>query len=100
MPPSSYFAHLLVRLIPFGKGMGTPLVDQYQPDLGLTVLLGPMVLRCLGRPYSLLWHLPALGVSQLTEYLSFGHSYGVCLRQRQRQPTSYGGASIVVSFNR
>ena len=32
----------------------TPLVDQYQPCLGLTVLLGPMVLRCLGRPYGLL----------------------------------------------
>jgi hypothetical protein len=33
----------------------TPLVDHYQPCLGLTVLLGPMVLRCLGRPYSPLW---------------------------------------------
>jgi hypothetical protein len=35
--------------------ISTPLVDYYQPYLGLTVLLGPMVLRCLGRPYGPLW---------------------------------------------
>jgi hypothetical protein len=71
----------------------TPLVDQSQPCLLQTVLLGPMVLRCLGHSYGPLWSFPASGASRLTEYLSLGHSNGVCLRQLTN--TSYGGAFIV-----
>jgi hypothetical protein len=70
----------------------TPLVPHAQLYLGLTVLLradGPSVawvvltvrpLRCLGRPYGPLWSFSSSGGSQLTEYLSFGHSYAVWLR--------------------
>jgi hypothetical protein len=72
----------------------TPLVLHQLPDLGQTVLLGPLVLRCLGRPYGPLSFFSSSGASQETEYLSFGHSNGVCLRQRQKI-TSYGGALIV-----
>jgi hypothetical protein len=58
----------------------TPLVDQSQSCLLQTVLLGPMVLRCLGRSYGPLWFFTTSGASRLTEYLSLGHSSAVWLR--------------------
>jgi hypothetical protein len=44
------------------------------------VLLGPLVLRCLGHPNGLLWYLIASGASRRTEYLLLGHSSAVWLR--------------------
>jgi hypothetical protein len=58
----------------------TPLVPHQLSHLLLTVLLGPLVLRCLGRSYGVLSFFSSSGGSRLTEYLSLGHSNGVCLR--------------------